>query len=135
LGGKQAIELSWRTVCCPARRLSLQRHDAVGVAVAVTSQHLVPSGPVRPLTLPTADLSCRIARVKMAVRRTARYGQKDKYGETYTKVVSMRLFHLADSRACATVYGVRTPKIVILVAADCHRTGRVRRDGEVQQIL
>ena len=90
-----------------------------------------PSEPVCPRTLPTADQTYRIARVKTAVRCTVQYRQRKEKHEHYTKNLSTRPFNLTDTHMLIpqrTVSDRRRQK-------PCHKTGRGRRDDEVQQTL
>jgi hypothetical protein len=77
---------------CPYR----DRKEAVGVAV--TFIHLVPLSACLPTNSAHYRSNVSIARVKKTVRRTVQYRQKDKHDEPYTKILSMRPFHLTDPR-------------------------------------
>jgi hypothetical protein len=65
--------------------------------------------------------------------------KKEKHDESYTTILKMRPFHLTDRQThtethirYTTLYGVRSPNIINLIALKCHKIGTVSRENEVQ---
>ena len=90
-----------------------------------------PSEPVCPRTLPTrSNASDCSGQDSCKTHSAVQCRQKDKHDEPYTKILSIRQFHLTDTHMFipCTVSDRRKKR-------PCHKTGRVRRDDEVQQNL